>query len=441
MQVIANGGMGRVYKALDQVTGEAVAVKQLLLEGAEAQQRFEREAEMLKLIEHPNIVRYVAHGAEGTNHYLVMRFIGGEALSAKLVRVGSTVDEAIVLGRELAGALAVLHRRGLVHRDVKPSNVMVPQAAMSPATLVDFGLVRAIDTRISLTRTGVTLGSPGYMSPEQLVGARVLTPAVDVYGLGCVLYVALTGVAPFPGNVPPAVYARMLALPPPAPLQLNPECPPRLSELVLRMLAIDPAGRPLDGLAVEEHLAAVSLTGGSQRRTRVVPRSSSPPAPNRSNDVPTAEVPTTDTHFAIALGADESDVDQPTGNEPGSGSLLAASAQAHEASQLLLADGSALVLSKQSSHRATRLKSGATCALELAQQKPDHAVALSVAAEDSDALLDRVFEMLADEHMRRAVSPHVDPVVRIDARTFELLQGQFATRKEEGRCYLVGPSG
>jgi hypothetical protein len=434
-QVVATGGMGRVFRAVDLSSGKLVAFKQLLLDSDEAEQRFEREAEILKVVDHPNIVKYVAHGKEQNAHYLVMEFIPGEPLSLRLVREGATLDEVVKIGTEIAGALAALHRQGLVHRDVKPANIMVPIGAMSPAVLVDFGLVRRVDTLASLTQTGITIGSPGYMSPEQLVGARVLTPAVDIYALGCALYVAITGHPPFPGNVAPAVYTRMLSFPPPTPMLRNAECPPELSQVVMRMLSVEPERRPIDGSQVMELLARIPLTG-SRTRTKVDVRPLQVQAAAKP-DSPTVEVPAVDTHFAIALASDTAEVEHQVGEPSVDVTRLADLAQAHEATHVVLADGTAVLLSRENSPRALRLTHGATCALELAAKNPTHVVALSLAAEASDTLLDRVFEMAADERMCRAVKPKLSNPVRVDARTEEVLRSQFETLQEQGRCYLI----
>src|SRR5262245_34467281 len=163
------GAMGVVHAALDRTTGQRVAVK--LLHDISSQQvaRFAREAELLAGLEHRFIVRYVAHGSEAGRPYLVTEWLDGEELSERLLRGRLGVRETLLLARCLAEALAAAHRRGIVHRDVKPSNVFLVGGSLEDPRLLDFGVARA-GARSEITATGAMIGTLGYLSPEQARG-------------------------------------------------------------------------------------------------------------------------------------------------------------------------------------------------------------------------------------------------------------------------------
>ena len=181
---VASGGMGVVYLARDRQTSERVALK-ILHAGLEDDARFEREAIMLAALSHDAIVRYVAHGVSADKRpFIAMEWLEGEDLGKRLSRGPLTVGETVTLMGRVAEALAVVHRAGLVHRDIKPDNIFLPSGALGMAKIVDFGLARPPRARM-LTADGMVVGTPGYMAPEQIRGE---TPdaRVDVFALGCV---------------------------------------------------------------------------------------------------------------------------------------------------------------------------------------------------------------------------------------------------------------
>ena len=275
--------MGIVYRARDLAspTGETVALK--VVRGLLANTRFEREAMLLAQIEGEGIVRYVSHGRiDAESMFLAMEWLDGEALDARLARGPLSIGESIALGRRLARALAVAHARGVVHRDVKPSNVILRGGQAAGATLVDFGIARAQDVLQTMTATGVVIGTPQYMAPEQARGEKTVDAHADVFSLGCLFFECLTGRAAFAGAHVVAVLAKILLDPAPRVSTLRADVPAALDDLVASMLEKSPASRPADGAAVAAALDAIHAgdapaaqtslpaIGGSERRLATV---------------------------------------------------------------------------------------------------------------------------------------------------------------------------
>ncbi len=255
------GGMGVVYRARDLVAGEPVAVKTLRDPGEYEAARFSREAAVLVELAHPGIVRYVSHGRHGHEPYLAMEWIDGTTLHERLhASRGVSVADAVALGRACAAALAAAHRRGIVHRDLKPANIMLVGGELARPKLLDFGIARQAASAGVLTRTGVVVGTPGYMSPEQVRGeVRAVDARSDVFSLGCVLYRCLAGVPAFAGDSL-AVLAKILVDEVPPPSSHVASVPRSLDQLVLRMLAKAPVARPADAAEVEAELARIAPT-------------------------------------------------------------------------------------------------------------------------------------------------------------------------------------
>ncbi|MEZ4313249.1 MAG: protein kinase [Polyangiaceae bacterium] len=249
------GGMGVVYRAHDRATNTPIALK--ILRSADAA-RFIREGEVLAKLTHPGIVKYVAAGRLASGElYLAMEWLDGETLAQRFGRAGLSVEETVMLGLRLAEALGFAHARGVIHRDIKPSNIFLPDQDLTAAKILDFGIARFRNVRSEITRTGVMIGTPGYMSPEQARGDRHIDPRCDVFAFGCVLYKCLTGQNAFRGTDPLAVMAKILVEPPPRPSAAGVIVPDELEDLIVRMLAKDVAGRPVDAVAVQAELSAV----------------------------------------------------------------------------------------------------------------------------------------------------------------------------------------
>jgi serine/threonine protein kinase len=269
MEKLGAGGMGTVYRAIDEASDEAVAIKIVRVDDAYDERRFEREAAALGRVSHPAVVRYLDHGRERGVHYLVMEWIGGHTLAEHLGDVGLTPAESVAVAARVASGLAAIHAQGLVHRDIKPDNLVVGGGVVERMTILDFGVARPTLTRDVITRTGRAVGTPGYMSPEQTRGERALDARSDVFSLGCVLYECLTGRPPFPGEHATAVCTKVLLVDPPPLTSLWPEAPAALAQLVGACLSKDVRRRPADGTALAEQFAALPPIAPDQpRRSR-----------------------------------------------------------------------------------------------------------------------------------------------------------------------------
>jgi serine/threonine protein kinase/tetratricopeptide (TPR) repeat protein len=263
-RLAGSGGMGAVYLAVDRVTGGPAAVKVLwghVLDQPEQAERFGREAEVLQELRHPGVVGYIAHGASpGGEPWLAIEWIEGESLSQRLRRKGLTVSESVALARQVAEALSAAHRRGIVHRDLKPSNLYLDGAAVDRVKVLDFGIAK-VAGGTPLTMTGVVVGTPFYMSPEQARGERDIDARADVFALGCVLFHCLTGKAPFASDDVHAALLKVVLDDAPRLSEVCDNIPDALDDLVARMLAKSPRDRPSDAAALAGELAAIEASG------------------------------------------------------------------------------------------------------------------------------------------------------------------------------------
>ncbi len=248
--------MGAVFHATDRETNQSVAVK--LLHPGQAGDRFSREANVLATLQHPAIVRYVAHGeTERGQLYLAMEWLDGRTLSEVLARRKLSASETWTLARRIAAGLANAHEQGVVHRDIKPSNIFLPGGDLSEAKIIDFGVARRrYDPH--LTEVGLLIGTLAYMSPEQAGGERNPEPCSDIFSLGSLLYRCLAGVNPFTGGDATAILAKILLERPPALREVVREVPVGLDLLTMEMLSKDKGRRPKDGTALLDRLTALS---------------------------------------------------------------------------------------------------------------------------------------------------------------------------------------
>lgn len=285
--------MGVVYYAVDRQTDEPVAVKVLHARGSDSAARFAREAEVLESLRHPGIVRHIAHGqtAEG-NLYLAMEWLDGMDLGRKLHKEGLTISESLTLAAAAADALGAAHAQGVVHRDVKPSNLFLLGGDVSKLKLLDFGVARV--SQATITLSGITFGTPGYMAPEQARGDRLLDARADVFALGCVLFECLTGRAAFQGEHLMAVLAKILLEEAPRVRELRPEVPRALDQLVARMLSKEPDRRPRDGRELTTEMASLDPLAGTPQSISVAPEPSITPGEQRLLCVVLAGAPSPD---------------------------------------------------------------------------------------------------------------------------------------------------
>jgi serine/threonine-protein kinase len=242
---LGRGGMAAVYLVEDLKNRRQVALKVLLPELAQTlgAQRFLREIEVAARLTHPNILPLHDSGeAEGLLYY-AMPYVEGESLRDRMNREKQLpIDEALQITREVADALATAHSRGVIHRDIKPENILLEEGH---AVVSDFGIARAIGEAggEKLTQTGLAIGTPAYMSPEQTGGDHDIDGRSDIYSLGCVTYEMLVGEPPVTGPTPQAILARKLSEPTPGIQTVRETVPDAVEEAVLRALAKVPADR------------------------------------------------------------------------------------------------------------------------------------------------------------------------------------------------------
>jgi serine/threonine protein kinase/tetratricopeptide (TPR) repeat protein len=264
---VGRGGVGIVYRALDQVSGQAVALKVIAIPGVDAgeEARFNREGRVLAGLVHPGIVRLVAFGTleEGGAPYVAMEWIEGEDIAQRMRRKALGVTQCLEVAAQIADALSAAHAAGIIHRDVKPSNViLVSQEGSSEgqpisSKLVDFGVASAEDAK--LTRTGAIVGTPAYMAPEQARGEGATEARADLYALGATLFEMLSGRPPHVGPTAIAILARLVTTPAPRLSDVMANVPPLLDDLMNELLSTSPSDRPASAAIVAARLRLIAV--------------------------------------------------------------------------------------------------------------------------------------------------------------------------------------
>jgi eukaryotic-like serine/threonine-protein kinase len=292
---LGGGGMSRVFLATDQSLGRRVVIKVLrqTLAAALSVERFRREVEVAAALQHPNVVPVLSAGVlnpDGAGDtgvpYYVMPFVDGESLRDRLVRGPLSVRETVNVARDVARGLAFAHGRGIVHRDVKPGNVLLTAGA---AVVTDFGVAKALSASRAgraqaasgsasvhsagtLTQIGTSLGTPQYMAPEQAAADPNVDFRADLYALGVVMYEMLVGSPPFHGRTPQALLTAQLSEPPPPIAARRYDVPERLAALVMKCLEKDPARRPRSAADVLRALEEPDILSGAFATPPVVKR-------------------------------------------------------------------------------------------------------------------------------------------------------------------------
>lgn len=259
LRLVGRGGMGTVYKAADRELGEEIAIKLIradVLQGDPTMaERFRSEIRLARRISHRNVVRTHDFGEWDGRAYVTMEYVEGITVR-DLIDARRTLSPSSALGlaRQLAEALAVAHEQGVIHRDIKPQNLLLDAAGV--LKIMDFGIARMAEGVSSITQTGMVVGTPAYMAPEQLLDEAVDARG-DLYATGVVLYECLTGRLPYTATSPIALIAKVLNGAPAAPVESNPEIPPALSALVLRLMARSPDDRPASARELSELLSRI----------------------------------------------------------------------------------------------------------------------------------------------------------------------------------------
>jgi serine/threonine protein kinase len=269
---IAEGGMGAVYKAKSRVTGDVVAIKIIPAETARNPilvKRFEQEFKAASLLDHPNVVKAIEYCGIGPTPFLVMEYVDGESLGQRVERDGPVPESlAVHFINQVCDGLQKAHKQGLIHRDVKPDNILI--TADGTAKLTDMGLVKEVEGELNLTKTGRGLGTPHFMAPEQFRNAKNADVKCDIYSLGATLYMMVTGEVPFAKTSPLDCWMRKIKNDFPPPKKVNPQVSDRLDWAIRRAMMADPKERPasckefvedLTGMAWRNRAAAAPGSG------------------------------------------------------------------------------------------------------------------------------------------------------------------------------------
>lgn len=425
---IGSGGMGSVFLAHDRHDNAPVAIKVLDHESTDAARRFLQEAHLLARIDHPGVVRYVYHGVTGSNEpFLAMELLIGVDLEQLLSTRSFSLDESVRFIRRAAEALLAAHDAGIVHRDVKPSNLFLVGGDVDKVKVLDFGIARPELQNYRLTRSGAMLGTIGYMSPEQARGSLDVDARADVFSLGCVLFECLVGKAAFVGRHAIAVLAKVLSEEPPKLRALRPELPPDLERLVSAMLSKRADERPTGMGEVISALDAVTCG-------RVITQaSSSPPSVRLSHEERRFVTVILATSDRLARSDDEPEVDP---------LLVAEFGEDIPAECTRIAGGSLLLVFAECAVASDQAVLGARRALALRRGAPHLRLVLATGRTETGAqaavgeAIDRAASLL------NALAVDSPPFgVPIDAVTEGLLGSRFVVDRTAGLPMLLAEQG
>ncbi|MGI6325591.1 MAG: Stk1 family PASTA domain-containing Ser/Thr kinase [Saccharofermentanales bacterium] len=260
VKLIGQGGMARVYLATDQQNGGSVAIKIMKAELSNDQEfikRFDTEARAASSLDHPNIVKVLDHGQDGELRYIVQELVEGQTLKALIDHRGPLPwTVAVPLTIQIGLALEHAHRHGVVHRDIKPHNILLTEDMVAKVT--DFGIARAVNTNTITLTSGITLGSVHYFSPEQARGS-IVSEKSDIYSLGIMLYEMITGQVPFDGETSVAIAIKHLQEMPPLPSTINHNIPPGLDNIIQKCIQKSPDNRYTDVRQLVDELDAFMI--------------------------------------------------------------------------------------------------------------------------------------------------------------------------------------
>jgi tetratricopeptide (TPR) repeat protein len=424
-----SGGMGAIYRGKDLRSGEAVAIKVMASTGSGDANRFAQEAIVLADLSHRSIVRYIAHGT--TPHgaqFLAMEWLEGENLAQRLARRGLTAEESIDLVRHVADALAFAHDKGIVHRDVKPSNIYLCSSDTAQVKILDFGIARLQQNAEALTKTGAMLGTVGYMAPEQAMGAADVDARADIFALGSVLFECLTGLPAFYGQHGVAVLAKVLCGAAPLVSALKPELM-AFDTLVARLLAKERANRPAHGRAV---LAVLDEFAGQAQSTIAV-------SSGETQALTAAERKITSVILAEALGSPTAKTLTPE-QAHADWAELEKIAATFGAAVAPLASGALVFVMSGHSVASDQAKQAAACALGVRVLLPELRVVLATGWADSVGPLPVGPIIDTAARLLRAPESAIlggDGII-IDEVTAGLLSSRFEMRENGAHTVLIG---
>ncbi|HEX5061945.1 MAG TPA: protein kinase [Kofleriaceae bacterium] len=448
-KLAGRGGMGAVYRAKDRQTGNFAAVKILRDETTdEHRERFIREARVMSELTHPAFVRCLGFGSEGERPYLAMEWLEGEDLAQRLQREPLTTHDTLRLVARVAAALGSAHSRGIVHRDVKPSNLFLVDGDVDRVKVLDFGIAQvARNGSAAMTRTGATLGTPRYMAPEQARGGKEVDPRADVFSLGCVLFECLVGHPPFGGDNPIAVLMKILLDDAPRISTILKGAPASIDDLVARMMDKEPTARPVDGLAVASQLEAIgpiegigpteaperdsAVTIGEQRlvsvvlaTTHVVDRPLVPP-------LETAPTMASEPSAPSATGDNSAVMKELTRR-------LAATVSEYRGRSAVLPDGTIAVTIAGQGAATDQAARAARCALAIRDIMPGSAMALAIGRSVTvDRAVGEVIDRAAAMLRIPTESINGTRPIRVDEVAAGLLDVRFAIHGDETGLLLA----
>lgn len=438
-----SGGMGAVYRARDLLNDRMVAIKLLQSGAGPADGRFAQEASLLSTLQHPGIVRYVAHGVTPEGHnFLAMEWLEGEDLAARLRRGPLPLSAAVTLLRRVAEALAVAHARGVVHRDLKPGNLFLRRGQIERVTLLDFGIAHHSEARAALTRTGVVIGTPEYMAPEQARGQREISPAADIFSLGCVIYECVTGRPPFLADHIAATLAKILFEEARPARALRPDVPDELDVLLSQMLAKSPQSRLVDAAALLRAMQPLDQLQLSD----VEPAVGSPSQPPALTDIEQfllsiVVASPTQSRQARAQTLRPDDLARLAAQQQSLAEVLAAFRLRAE----WLVNGTLVAALEPGADAHDQVAQAARCALLVRERWPEAAVALATGygrlreASVLGEVLDRALRLLGEPRTGDGEPPGApEEGVRVDELSTSLLDARFLIERTERGLTLHG---
>jgi tetratricopeptide (TPR) repeat protein len=417
--LIGSGGMGRVYRAIDETTEQSVALKVLSLDAKKYSRRFLREAKVMAELSHPNIVSYVDYGETDRGApYIVMEWVKGEDLRQRMNRKKIELSEALDVIAGTGEALAFAHSRGVIHRDLKPSNLMLVGGNIQHIKLLDFGIARWRGPAVEkMTQTGISIGTPGYMAPEQSRGDSNIDGRADLYALGCVIYECLVGKRPFQGEDIATMLTRSEHEEPPRVSEARSDISSAFDDLLADMMSGNVQRRPADGNVMAAR--ARNIESSSLTSTLLdLPDTGLSPSERELLSLILVD-------GEVAEGADKARDDD---------SALAEIAKRAGGRVRHLDDGSALLTCLDARGSATDVALRAVqCALAVRALRPSGRMSIATGLGEVGALNSHSALMIQAAKLRATAevsAPRSRPLsIRVDETTYRLLDGRFDIRR------------